>query len=127
MDVGIVIDADVLGISITEVDIGAIEHDMSPLSDLNLMANEVVRTIIDRANKYGRVVMIDDIGYNIRMAIVGLLLVILGLFTIFFVKFVPLAIGVVIGVIGVIIAIYYIVWVIIKSIVMFRKTPREIL
>lgn len=124
VDVGIVIDADVLGISITEVDIGAIEHDMSPLSDLNLMANEVVRTIIDRANKYGRVVMIDDIGYNIRMAIVGLLLVILGLFTIFFVKFVPLAIGVVIGVIGVIIAIYYIVWVIIKSIVMFRKTPR---
>ena len=37
-----------------EVDIGAIEHDMSPLSDLNLMANEVVRTIMSRANKYGR-------------------------------------------------------------------------
>ena len=72
VDVGIVIDADVLGISITEVDIGAIEHDMSPLSDLNLMANEVVRTIIGRANKYGRVVRIDDIGYYIRMAIVGL-------------------------------------------------------
>ena len=35
VDVGIVIDADVLGISITDVDIGAIEHDMSPLSDLN--------------------------------------------------------------------------------------------
>ena len=124
VDVGIVIDADVLGISITEVDIGAIEHDMSPLSDLNLMANEVVRTIIDRANKYGRVVMIDDIGYNIRMAIVGLLLVILGLFRIFFVKFVPLSIGVVISVIGLIIAIYYMVRVIVKSIVMFRKTPR---
>ena len=124
VDVGIVIDADVLGISITEVDIGAIEHDMSPLSDLNLMANEVVRTIIARANKYGRVVMIDDIGYNIRMAIVGLLLVILGLFTIFFVKFVPLSIGVMIGVIGLILAIYYIVKVIVKSIVMFKKTPR---
>jgi len=124
VDVGIVIDADVLGISITEVDIGAIEHDMSPLSDLNLMANEVVRTIIARANKYGRVVMIDDIGYYIRMAIVGLLLVILGLFTIFFVKFVPLSIGVIIGVIGLILAIYYIVKVIVKSIVMFKKTPR---
>ena len=124
VDVGIVIDADVLGISITEVDIGAIEHDMSPLSDLNLMANEVVRTIIARANKYGRVVMIDDIGYNIRMAIVGLLLVILGLFTIFFVKFVPLSIGVLIGVIGLILAIYYIVKVIVKSIVMFRKIPK---
>lgn len=83
VDVGIVIDADVLGISVEEVDIGEIEHDMSPLSDLNLMANEVVRTIIDRANKYGRVVMIDEIGYFIRMSIVGLSLIILGLFAIF--------------------------------------------
>lgn len=124
VDVGIVIDADVLGISIMEVDIGAIEHDMSPLADLNIMANEVVRTIISRANKYGRVLMIDDIGYFIRMAIVGLLLVILGLFTIFFVKYVPLTIGVLIGAIGLIIAIYYIIKVIIKSIHIFRKTPR---
>ena len=123
VDVGIVIDADVLGISIMEVDIGAIEHDMSPLSDLNIMANEVVRTIIGRANKYGRVTMIDDIGYYIRMSIVGLSLVILGLFTLFFVKFVPLAIGVLISVIGLIIAIYYIIKVIVKSIDMFRKTP----
>lgn len=123
VDVGIVIDADVLGISITEVDIGAIEHDMSPLSDLNLMANEVVRTIMSRANKYGRVIMIDEIGYFIRMSIVGLSLVILGLFTIFFVNFVPLAVGIMIGIIGIIIAIYYIVKVIVKSIVMFRKTP----
>ncbi len=123
VDVGIVIDADVLGISIMEVDIGAIEHDMSPLSDLNLMANEVVRTIIGRANKYGRVTMIDDIGYYIRMSIVGLSLVILGLFTIFFVKFVPLAIGVIISIIGLLIAIFYIFKVIIKSIVMFKKTP----
>lgn len=124
VDVGIVIDADVLGISIMEVDIGAIQHDMSPLADLNLMANEVVRTIINRANKYGRVTMIDDIGYYIRMAIVGLSLVILGLFTIFFVKFVPLVIAVIISIIGMIIAIYYIIRVIVKSIVMFRKTPK---
>lgn len=124
VDVGIVIDADVLGISIMEVDIGAIEHDMSPLSDLNLMANEVVRTIIGRANKYGRVTMIDDIGHDIRMSIVGLSLIILGLFTIFFVKFVPLAIGVLISAIGIILAIYYIIKVIVKSIDMFRKTPR---
>ena len=123
VDVGIVIDADVLGISITEVDIGAIEHDMSPLSDLNLMANEVVRTIMSRANKYGRVIMIDEIGYFIRMSIVGLSLVILGLFTIFFVNFVPLTVGIMIGIVGIIIAIYYIVKVIVKSIVMFRKTP----
>ena len=124
VDVGIVIDADVLGISIMEVDIGAIEHDMSPLSDLNLMANEVVRTIIGRANKYGRVVMIDDIGYDIRMSVVGLSLVILGLFTLFFVKFVPLVVGVIISLIGIVIAIYYIIKVIFQSISMFRKIPR---
>ncbi|WP_458405376.1 glycosyltransferase [Methanobrevibacter sp.] len=124
VDVGIVIDADVLGISIMEVDIGAIEHDMSPLSELNLMANEVVRTIMNRANKYGRVTMIDDIGYFIRMAILGLLLIILGLFTIFFVKFVPLSVGVIISFIGIVVAIYYIIKVIVKSIIMFRKTPR---
>ena len=124
VDVGIVIDADVLGISIMEVDIGAIQHDMSPLEDLNLMANEVVRTIIGRANKYGRVTMIDDIGYFIRMSIVGLSLVILGLFTIFFVKIVPLFIGVLISVIGLILSIYYIIKVIVKSIVMFKKTPK---
>ena len=124
VDVGIVIDADVLGISILEVDIGAIEHDMSPLSDLNIMANEVVRTIINRANKYGRVTMIDDIGYYIRMAIVGLSLVILGLFTIFFVKAVPLFIGVLVSIVGIILAIYYMIKVIVQSIGMFKKTPK---
>ena len=123
VDVGIVIDADVLGISIMEIDIGEIEHDMSPLSDLNLMANEVVRTIISRANKYGRVLMIDEIGYFIRMSVVGLSLIILGLFTLFFVKMVPLAIGVIISVAGIIIAIYYLIKVIVKSILIFRKTP----
>jgi hypothetical protein len=87
------------------------------------MANEVVRTIINRANKYGRVTMIDDIGYYIRMAIVGLSLVILGLFIVFFVKFIPLAIAVIFTVIGIIISVYYIAKVIIQSIVIFRKTP----
>ena len=124
VDVGIVIDADVLGISIMEIDIGAIEHDMSPLSDLNLMANEVVRTIISRANKYGRVVMIDDIGYYIRMAIVGLSFVMLGLFTIFFVKFVPLSVGVMVTIIGIVMSIYYLIKVLIKSIIIVKKTPR---
>ena len=123
VDVGIVIDADVLGISIMEVDIGAIEHDMSPLTDLHLMANEVVRTIMNRANKYGRVTMIDDIGLYIRMSIVGLSLVILGLFTIFFVKFIPLSGGVLIAIIGLILALYYIVKVIIQSIMIYKKTP----
>lgn len=126
VDVGIVIDADVLGISVEEVDIGEIEHDMSPLSDLNLMANEVVRTIIDRANKYGRVVMIDEIGYFIRMSICRLSLIILGLFAIFFVKPVPLAVGVIVSIVGVIIAICYIIKVIVKSVVIYRKAPTGI-
>ena len=68
-----------------EVDIGDICHDMSPLADLNKMANEVVRTIIDRAVEYGRVTMMDKLGNYIRMAIMGLSLIILGLFMIFFV------------------------------------------
>ena len=106
VDVGIVIDADVLGISIMEVDIGAIQHDMSPLADLHLMANEVVRTIINRANKYGRVTMIDDIGYYIRMAIVGLSLIILGLFTIFYVRYIPLIVAILLSIIGIIIAVF---------------------
>ena len=87
------------------------------------MANEVVRTIIDRANKYGRVVMIDEIGYFIRMSIVGLSLIILGLFAIFFVKPAPLAVGVIVSIVGVIIAICYIIKVIVKSVVIYRKTP----
>ena len=124
VDVGIVIDADVLGISIMEVDIGAIQHDMSPLADLHLMANEVVRTIINRANKYGRVTMIDDIGYYIRMAIVGLSLIILGLFTIFYVRYIPLIVAILLSIIGIIIAVFYTVKVIIQSIVIFRKTSK---
>ena len=124
VDVGIVIDADVLGISIMEIDIGAIEHDMSPLADLHVMANEVVRTIMNRANKYGRVTMIDDIGYYIRMSIVGLSLVMLGLFTIFFVKFIPLTVGVIATVVGLVMAIYYIIKVIVQSIIMYKKTPK---
>lgn len=124
VDVGIVLDADVQGISIQEVDIGGIEHDMSPLADLHLMANEVVRTIINRANKYGRVIMIDDIGYFIRMTIVGLSLIILGLFMIFFVKFCPLELGVLVVLVGIIMTIYYLIKVVVKSIHMFKRIPK---
>lgn len=125
VDVGIVLDADVHGISIEEVDIGEIEHDMSPLSDLHMMANEVVRTIMDRANKYGRLIMIDDIGYFIRMLVVGLSLIILGLFTIFFVQYIPLELGVIIVIVGMALTVYYLIKVIAKSISMFKKIPRK--
>ena len=122
VDVGIVLDADVHGIKILEVDIGDISHDMSPLADLNKMANEVVRTIIDRAVDYGRVTMMDTLGNYIRMAIMGLSLIILGLFMIFFVPFIPLIISVVIAFIGIVLTILYFIRIIRRSIPILRKS-----
>lgn len=124
VDVGIVLDADVHGINIQEVDIGEIKHRMSPLSNLNEMANEVVRTIVDRAMEYGRVTMMDSMGSYIRMTTLGLSLVILGLFIIFFVQGIPLEIGLGIGLVGVILTIYYIIRLIFKTLRMFKKRPR---
>ncbi|HNR25839.1 MAG TPA: glycosyltransferase, partial [Methanobacteriaceae archaeon] len=54
VDVGIVLDADVRGMRIKEVDIGKIDHVLSSLHELNIVATEVVRTIVDRATEYGR-------------------------------------------------------------------------
>lgn len=122
VDVGIVLDADVHGISILEVDIGEISHDMSPLSNLNQMANEVVRTIIDRAIEYGRVTMMDKLGNYIRMAIIGLSLIILGLFMIFFVRFIPLIISVVVAFIGIVLTVLYNIKIIRRSIPILRKS-----
>ncbi len=124
VDVGIVLDADAHGIRIDEVDIGEIKHDISPLNNLNEMANEVVRTIIDRAMEYGRVTMMDSMGNYIRMAILGLSLIILGLFTIFFVQGIPLEIGVALALLGLGLAIYYLIKLIIKTIRMFRNRPK---
>ncbi|KZX15074.1 glucosyl-3-phosphoglycerate synthase [Methanobrevibacter cuticularis] len=124
VDVGIVLDADAHGININEVDIGDIKHDMSPLNSLNEMANEVVRTIINRAIEYGRVTMMDTLGNYIRMATLGLSLIILGLFTIFFVRGIPLEIGVGITLIGIILTIYYLVCLVIKTVAMFRNKSR---
>lgn len=121
VDVGIVLDADVHGISILEVDIGDIEHDMSSLADLNKMANEVVRTIIDRAVDYGRVTMMDTLGNYIRMAIMGLSLIILGLFMIFFVPFIPLVISVLVALVGIALTIAYIIKIVQRSIPILRK------
>lgn len=121
VDVGIVLDADVHGISILEVDIGDIQHDMSPLADLNKMANEVVRTIIDRAVNYGRVTMMDTLGDYIRMTIMGFSLLILGIFTIFFVPVIPIQIAGIVVIIGVIISIYYLYKTISKSLHILKK------
>ena len=122
VDVGIVLDADVHGIKILEVDIGDICHDMSPLADLNKMANEVVRTIIDRAVEYGRVTMMDKLGNYIRMAIMGLSLIILGLFMLFFVPVIPVFVSVFVAFLGIILTVMYIVKIIRRSIPILKKS-----
>ncbi len=122
VDVGIVLDADVHGIKILEVDIGDICHDMSPLADLNRMANEVVRTIIDRAVEYGRVTMMDKLGNYIRMAIMGLSFIILGLFMIFFVPFIPVFVSVFIAFIGIVLTVLYFIKIIKRSIPILKKS-----
>ena len=124
VDVGIVLDADAHGLQIEEVDIGEIKHEMSPLTGLNEMANEVVRTIVTRAMEYGRVTLMDSIGNYIRMATLGLSLIILGLFTLFFVQGIPLEIGIATGVIGLGVSVYYLFKLIIMSIKIFRNGPK---
>ncbi|MBC7100750.1 glycosyltransferase [Methanothermobacter tenebrarum] len=109
VDVGIILDADVQGLNVKEVDIGELEHDMASLSDLNIVATEVVRTIVDRALEYGRITMMDSMGESIRMCILGLSLITLGIFSIFFIRALPPTVGIIMGVVGVIIAAYYFV------------------
>lgn len=121
VDVGIVLDADAYGLKIQEVDIGEIKHDLSPLADLNLMATEVVRTIVDRALEYGRVTMIDSLGNYIRLSILGLSIITLSLFIIFFVQGIPLIGGIGIGIAGLGIFLYFIFKVIKKTIYIFGK------
>ena len=120
VDVGIVLDADVMGARVKEVDIGNISHSMSSLYELNIVATEVVRTIVDRANSYGRITMIDTLGRSIRMAVLGLSLITLGFFFVFFIRirpsYVALYMGLAIIIIGIIIAAYYIIKIIRASI-----------
>ncbi|MCC7563321.1 MAG: glycosyltransferase [Methanobacterium sp.] len=120
VDVGIVLDADVMGVRVKEVDIGNISHTMSSLYELNIVATEVVRTIVDRANSYGRITMIDSLGKSIRMGVLGLSLTTLGFFFVFFIRirpsYVALYLGLAIIIIGIIIAIYYVIKIIRSSI-----------
>ena len=107
VDIGIVLDADVRGMRIKEVDIGEIEHVHSSIEGLNKMANEVVRTIVDRSIEYGRFSMMDSLGKYLRMSILGLSLSSLGIISIVFVNKINAWIGMVFLIIGLIIAIYY--------------------
>ncbi len=126
VDVGIVLDADVMGMKVKEVDIGKIDHVLSTLTELNVVATEVVRTIVDRATAYGRITMIDSLGQYIRMEILGLSLASLGIFAIFFIRFVSLYIGLAIALIGVVIALYYIVKILRISYNVFSRSDGNI-
>ncbi len=53
-DVGLLIDAWACGARIKEVEIGHIEHDSQPLDKLGEMAEQVVRTVFERATTYER-------------------------------------------------------------------------
>lgn len=54
VDVGLLLDFSAKGATIAQVDIGHIQHDSQPLERLGDMAKQVVRTILDRAARYGR-------------------------------------------------------------------------
>ena len=126
VDVGIVLDADVMGMRVKEVDIGKVDHVLSTLTELNIVATEVVRTIVDRATAYGRITMIDSLGQYIRMEILGLSLASLGIFAIFFIRFVTLTIGLIITGAGVIVALYYIVKILKISLNVFSRSDGNI-
>lgn len=121
VDVGIVLDADVMGLRIKEVDIGEIHHMLSSLHELNVVATEVVRTIVQRATEYGRVAMIDSLGRSIRMEILGLSLVFLGIFSTFFIRPVPVELGLIISLAGAVVAVYYLVKILRMSYNVMRK------
>jgi len=121
VDVGIVLDADVRGMKIKEVDIGKVDHMLSSLHELNIVATEVVRTIVDRANEYGRVTMIDSLGRLIRMEILGLSLVFLGVFSTFFIRPIPIQIGFAITIFGTAVTLFYIIKILRMSFNMMRK------
>lgn len=107
VDIGIVLDADVRGMRIKEVDIGEIEHIHSSTEGLNKMANEVVRTIVDKSMEYGRFSMMDSLGNYLRMSVLGLSLSSLGIISIVFVNRISAWIGLIFLVVGLIIAIFY--------------------
>jgi len=122
VDIGIVLDADAQGMRIQEVDIGNIVHEMSTLQELNIMANEVVRTIVDRAINYGRLTMVDDLGNASRMEIMGLSIVTFGIFGLFFIKFMGPILSAITILIGLIISAYYLYKIIKKSFKVYNQT-----
>jgi hypothetical protein len=52
--VALLLDVAMSGATVTQVDIGNIDHDNQSLDELDDMAKQVVRVILDRASRYGR-------------------------------------------------------------------------
>lgn len=52
VDIGLLIDVSQLGARIEEVDIGSLEHDHQTLDQLGNMSGQIVRVILERANRY---------------------------------------------------------------------------
>ncbi|MHC1580192.1 MAG: glycosyltransferase [Methanopyraceae archaeon] len=94
VDIGIILDAVALGARIKEVDIGEIKHEMQPLERLHRMALQVVRTILDRAHRYGRIVLRWNVGKALNRINLGLSLVALGLAALFYTDLpIPMVLG----------------------------------
>ncbi len=94
VDIGIILDAVALGARIKEVDIGEIKHEMQPLERLHRMALQVVRTILDRAHRYGRIVLRWNVGKALNRVNLGLSLVALGLAALFYTDLpIPMVLG----------------------------------
>ena len=62
MDIGLLIDANLAGAQLTQVDIGSLVNDSQDLSSLGFMAQEVSRVILQRAKRVGRL-SVDQIMY----------------------------------------------------------------
>ncbi|MEX2316180.1 MAG: glycosyltransferase [Pirellulales bacterium] len=54
VDVALLLDVVLSGAAVAQVDIGHIDHDNQSLDDLGDMAKQVVRVILNRASRYGR-------------------------------------------------------------------------
>lgn len=54
VDVGLLLDITLSGATVKQVDIGHLDHDNQSLEALGDMAKQVVRVILDRAGRYGR-------------------------------------------------------------------------
>ncbi len=120
VDIGIILDAIVRGAKIIEVDIGEIKHDMQPLERLHKMALQVVRTILNRAHKYGRIALRWNVGKKINLMNIGLLIIALSIVALFYTR-IPAKVILIMGAFGLGLFVASIIGLIIDMIKIGRK------